>query len=114
MKRNTKNNLFGWLSVSMMLLTTACAGIADLDTAQTDQKEKRTVILTVEPESLSSGMRDATANGHISDGKKVNQLIYAAYKKTGSVWEIDPYFASEGTQITRLLLKSLHIPVRSS
>lgn len=111
MKRNIKNNLFGWLSVSMMLLTTACAGIADLDTAQTDQKEKRTVILTVEPESLSSGMRAATANGHISDGKKINQLIYAAYKKNpdGS-WTKDPYFASSGNENDQAVIDDITYP----
>lgn len=72
-----------------MLLTTACAGVSDLDMSQTDVKDPHTVTLTVQSEM--GAMRAATDAGtgatgpivlpHIGDGTKADLLIFAVYKK---------------------------------
>lgn len=82
MKYNKKYNLFGWLSVFTLLLTTACAGVSDLDATQVDNNDQNAVTITVQPQSLASGMRAAAIdpNSHISDGSKVDILFYTIYE----------------------------------
>lgn len=82
-----------------MLLTTACAGVSDLDMSQTDVKDPHTVTLTVQSEM--GAMRAATDAGtgatgpivlpHIGDGTKADLLIFAVYKKGETT--ADPRFA---------------------
>lgn len=86
MKYNQKHNIFGWLAVSTLLLTTACTSVADLDVAQVDKADGANVVtITVQPQSVTSGMRAAgdlkTGNKHISTGEKVDILYYTIYKE---------------------------------
>lgn len=104
MKRNRKYNLFGWLAVSTLLLTTACAGVADFDGAQTDIKGSNAVTLTVQSQTQMGSMRDAkedplTKNITISRGDKADVLIFAVYKKVNDKYELDKKFA-KGNQST--------------
>lgn len=90
MKHNRKHQLFGWLSASALLLTTACTSVADLDVAQVDNHDQNVVTLTVRPQSLASGMRDAsegegdidldTQNKYIGRGQNIDVLIYTVYE----------------------------------
>lgn len=98
MKRNRKYNLFGWLAVSTLLLTTACAGVADLDGAQTDIKGSNTVTLTVQSQTQMGSMRGAkedplTKNVTISRGDKADVLIFAVYKEENGEYKVDKKFA---------------------
>lgn len=90
MKHNRKNKLFGWLSVSMLMLTTACTSVAELDATQVSDNDEGAVTITVQPQSLASGMRGADddedkeldpQNNIISKGKKIDLLYYAIYVK---------------------------------
>lgn len=86
MKRNRKHNLLGWLAASTLLLTTACAGISDLDMAQKNDGGPTTVTFTIQPQSMASGMRASgdlnTRNTIISEGDSIDVLIFAVYKVT--------------------------------
>lgn len=99
MKRNRKFNLFGWLAVSTLLLTTACAGVADLDGAQANVNGSNTVTFTIQPQTQTGGMRDAndpddlTKNITISRGDKIDVLIFAVYKKVDNDWVVQPKYS---------------------
>lgn len=77
MKQYRKYRIFGWLSVLTLMLTTACVSNDVLDVTQTG---KRTVTITVQTESQTGSMRSANLP-RISDGSKVDALIYAVYQK---------------------------------
>lgn len=85
MKRNRIHHYFGWLALSTLLLTTACAGIADLDVESKNVSGSNTVTFTIQSQAQTSGMRGAedaltTNNTVISRGDSANVLIFAVYK----------------------------------
>ena len=100
MKRNSKFNLWGWLTAAAMLLTTSCADT--LDSEKPLSGEYTTVTFNIAPETLNgpvtrSGIGpEEGVNGevtypeeegyfHISDGSQANMLIYAVYDETGKL-----------------------------
>lgn len=93
MKYNKKYNFFGWLSVSALLMATACADNADLYMSQVASDSKNIVTLTVEPPSQlvgtrASGDESAPDLHHISDGSKVDILIYALYEESNGTYTL--------------------------
>lgn len=81
MKHNRKNSISAWLSVLALLLTTACADHADLYLSQAGNESSNIVEITVQPPVSSLMTRTDGEDSHISDGSKVDVLIYALYEK---------------------------------
>ena len=88
MKHNRIYHYFGWLALSTLLLTTACAGISDLDVEKPKVSGPNTVTFTIQPQTMTGGMRAAgdidtinTRNTVIGKGGQIDVLIFAVYKK---------------------------------
>ena len=109
MKCNRINHYFGWLALSTLLLTTACAGIADLDVESRSDSGPNTVTFTIQSQAQTSGMRDAEATKHythISEGDSADVLIFAVYKKQANgSYIVDERFAKEDLTKTKTFTK---------
>lgn len=83
MKQYRKNNFFGWLAASLLLLTTSCADNTDV---LQGNNGANTVSFTVRPQYQTTGTRAEgdilTGNNYISTGSEANVLIFAVYEVT--------------------------------
>lgn len=88
MKHNRRYNSFGWLSALTLMLTTACTSMNDFDLSKVENAGENIITLTVKPQTQTVSTRgtdntaQTTSDSHISDGSKVDVLIYAVYESS--------------------------------
>ena len=96
MRHYKKYNLFGWLSVLTLMLTTACTSVDDFE-----QQGKRAVTFIIQQESQAGGTRadekQPAPTGTIGRATKVDVLIYAVYEKQGD----GPYMITKNKDLIK-------------
>ena len=102
MKRNKRFNIFGWLSASALLLTTACTDSADFnEAAKAGEEGMVTLNLSIQNQGVMTRATTDAVTGKISDGSQVDELVFAIYESDS---ENGPY-TIDGTKFNSEKLK---------